>query len=372
MLLIITGFFLLCYAFLFGYYYYHWKQLKEYKDQEINPLIFVSVVIAARNEEENIGQLLSLLQNQTYPQAHYEIIVVDDYSTDGTKEMVQSFLSDRVKLINPEVAQSLSSKKKAIDAGVKAAKGEFIVITDADCQPSTKWIETVAGFQKSNNAVFIAAPVKFQTFNSLLGIFQSLDFITLQGITAASVQANFHSMCNGANLAYRKEAFFEVGGFEDIDKVASGDDMLLMYKIWKKRPKGIAYLKSREAIIETKPMMSWKTFFQQRIRWSSKAAYYDDYRVMLVLMFVYLLNCLFFVLLFAAIFNSSYWPIFLGYFVAKTLIELPFVASVASFYGERKLVLYFPFLQPLHIAYVVLIGMVSQLGKYEWKGRKTK
>ncbi|MDQ6608697.1 MAG: glycosyltransferase, partial [Bacteroidota bacterium] len=231
-------------------------------------------------------------------------------------------------------------------------------------------VSTVASCYKEKEAVFIAAPVKFLHDNSLLQIFQALDFITLQGITAASVSANFHTMCNGANLAYTKEVFERVNGFEGIDKVATGDDMLLMYKIWKKKPDKVYYLKSDDAIVSTEPAKRWKEFFMQRKRWASKTLVYDDYRIILVLVFILLLNVLFFVLLIAAFINKIYWIHFISFLVGKTIIEWPFVSSVAKFYGEEKLMRYFFFIQPLHAFYTVVVGLLSQFGKYEWKGRK--
>jgi cellulose synthase/poly-beta-1,6-N-acetylglucosamine synthase-like glycosyltransferase len=163
-----------------------------------------------------------------------------------------------------------------------------------------------------------------------------------------------------------------VGGFSGIDKLASGDDMLLMYKIWKKYPRKVNYLKNEQAIVETESMPTWKDFFQQRIRWSSKAGYYKDWRISSVLFFVYLFNCLFFVLLIACFFDSYYWYVLAFYLLGKIIIEIPFVYSVARFYKAQKLLLYFPFLQPLHIIYTVVVGLVSQFGTYQWKGRKTK
>jgi cellulose synthase/poly-beta-1,6-N-acetylglucosamine synthase-like glycosyltransferase len=371
MLLIITTGFLLVYALLIFYYFYYWLRIKEFSSDN-KPTITVSVIIAARNEEKSIGRLLKGLQQQTYPREWFEVIIVDDFSTDKTAQIIQNFLSDAFHYIQPAIEPAKSSKKKAIEAGIQKAKGELMVITDADCIPKKQWLQSIVSFYQKTNAVFIAAPVKFKATSSVLSIFQSLDFIMLQGITAASVTANAHSMCNGANLAYSRSAFFEVDGFSGIDKLASGDDMLLMYKIWKKHPMKVHYLKDEQAIIETVPMATWKSFFQQRIRWSSKAGYYDDWRIKLVLLFVYLFNCLFFVLFIAAIFNVYYWWILFFYLLGKILIELPFIYSVAKFYKEQKLVIYFPFLQPLHIAYTVMIGLLSQFGTYEWKGRMTK
>src|ERR1700741_4803978 len=111
-----------------------------------------------------------------------------------------------------------------------------------------------------------------------------MDFLVLQGITGASVTKKIHSMCNGANLAYEKKIFYEVNGFAGIDHIASGDDMLLMHKIAKIYPGRIGYLKSTEAIVNTQPMATWPDFFNQRIRWASKATHYNDKRIFWVLL----------------------------------------------------------------------------------------
>lgn len=371
MLLLITAFFLITYGGLISFYFYHWLHLSAFK-MAANTVTKVSVIIAARNEELTIERLLRALESQTYPHHLFEIIIVDDFSTDATAEIIYPFLNERVRLIRPEIAATYSSKKKAIEAGVIKASGELIVITDADCIPNKNWLREVATFQKETGAVFIAAPVKLAGPFSLLSIFQSLDFITLQGITASSVKANVHSMCNGANLAYLRKAFFDVNGFNGIDKKASGDDMLLMYKMWQKHPKDVHFLKSTHAIVVTNALQTWKDFVAQRIRWSSKATYYKDKRIITVLFFIYSLNLLFFVLVTFCLLGKVPPSVLLYYLAGKTIIEFPYVYSVATFFKEQKLMLYFPLLQPLHILYTVSIGLMSQFGTYQWKGRITK
>ena len=370
-LTILTVGFLVIYALLIFFYFFHWNKLPAYQSPA-GSSVFVSVIIAARNEEATLPLLLNDLRQQNYPQYLFEVIVVDDYSADGTATVLQKFANSDFKMILPGVPPEASSKKMAIAAGVKKAAGELLIITDADCRVQSEWIKTIASFYELNNAAFIAAPVKFTHDGSLLEIFQVLDFISLQGLTAASVSANFHSMCNGANLAYTKQAFESVNGFAGIDKVATGDDMLLMHKIWKKQPNKVFYLKSKEAIVTTAPMKSWKDFLMQRKRWASKTLVYNDYRIVAVLAFVLAFNILFFVLLVAAFFNKVYWVHFFFALLGKTIIEWPLVSSVAHFYGEQKLMRHFFFIQPLHIFYTVFVGIISQFGKYEWKGRRTR
>jgi cellulose synthase/poly-beta-1,6-N-acetylglucosamine synthase-like glycosyltransferase len=372
LLTFLTAGFLLLYAALILFYYTQWKKVENYQPASSTPSVFISVVIAARNEEHSLPHLISDLLAQDYPVHLWEAIIINDYSTDSTAELVSTLTGSNMRMVLPAVLSTESSKKRAIETGVNYAKGELIVITDADCRVGPYWVSTIAKFYEEKGAAFIAAPVKFSHDNSVLQIFQSLDFITLQGITAASVSANFHAMCNGANLAYTKQAFAIVNGFEGIDKVATGDDMLLMHKIWKNTPGKVYYLKSKEATVSTEPMKTWKGFFMQRKRWASKTLVYDDYRIIIVLAFILLLNALFFVLLIAAIINKTYWIHCVAFLVGKTIIEWPFVFSVAKFYDEQKLMRYFFLFQPLHIFYTVFVGLLSQFGKYEWKGRRTK
>jgi cellulose synthase/poly-beta-1,6-N-acetylglucosamine synthase-like glycosyltransferase len=357
-----------CYSILILYYWQSWKAIPDFKISLPVTNITISVIIPARNEENNIGQLLEALQRQIYPAALTEIIVVDDHSTDQTPNIVRQFLD--VKLIQVTEENINSYKKKAIETGIAAATGEFIVTTDADCIPPKEWLQTIVAFKKEKGSVFIAAPVVFDCNSSVVQLFQAMDFMILQGITGASVYKNIHSMCNGANLAYERKAFYEVNGFAGVDHIASGDDMLLMHKIWKQHPDRVHYLKSKDAIVATQPMKTWKAFFNQRIRWASKAKNYDDKRIIAVLLLVYLFNLSFLALGIAGFFCYHYWLYLSGLWIAKTLIELPFFLSVSRFFNKQWAAKLFFFFQPLHILYTIISGLFGQFGKYEWKGRK--
>lgn len=377
---IITACLLIGYAGLIRFYYGHFKKLPQFSAAGYEPKTFVSVIVAARNEEATLPKLITALNAQTYSPSLFEIIIVDDFSTDNTQAVAQTlrqaqdklFSNTHINIIQPTVAANQSSKKRAIEAGVQQAKGPLLLITDADCVPGENWIKTAAAFYEKKSAVFIAAPVKFLHNRSLLHLFQALDFITLQGITAASVAAQFHSMCNGANLAYTKEMFQAVNGFAGIDHIASGDDMLLMHKIWKQKKEGVQYLKSKDAIVATGPAQTWAAFFAQRKRWASKTTHYDDKRVFAVLLFIYFFNCWAVVLLIATFSNAHVGLLAVGFLLLKTSIEWPFVVMVARFYNNEKLMRYFFFLQPLHIFYTIAVGAISQFGSYEWKGRNVK
>jgi cellulose synthase/poly-beta-1,6-N-acetylglucosamine synthase-like glycosyltransferase len=301
--------------------------------QPLNPSTKLSIIIPARNEAENIEACLQSILQNNYPAQLFEIIVVDDHSDDDTTTIVRKFSSQNVKLIllKDYVTDKINSyKKKAIEIAIAQATGTLIITTDADCIVLPTWLETIASFYEKTNAKFIAAPVLIETayptqthtnkenLNSIdfghpspigegkgVRLFQSLDFMALQGITAAVVHKNQMTMCNGANMAYEREAFYNVGGFAGIDNIASGDDMLLMHKIYKQYPNRVMYLKSAQAVVQTQAVNSVKEFLNQRIRWASKADKYDDKRILPVLLVVYFFNVMMFSLPIVAVFTSS-------------------------------------------------------------------
>jgi poly-beta-1,6-N-acetyl-D-glucosamine synthase len=179
-------------------------------------------------------------------------------------------------------------------------------------------------------------------------------------------------MCNGANLAYERSVFLEVNGFEGIDEIPSGDDMLLMHKIFQLYPNDVHYLKHSDAIVDTPPESSWKMFFHQRIRWASKAVHYEDKKIFYALLLTYLINICFVALAIAAIIDRQWFSFLLLLLMMKVLIEFPFVNDVAIFFRQQRLLMFFPFLQPLHIIYIVVAGWLGRFGSYKWKSRTIK
>ncbi len=382
----ITLFLLIPYAALIIYYRESWVSIPDFIPEEKTnetDLPFVSIIIAARNEEKNIGKCIKSLISQTYPQNKFEIIVTDDHSTDQTVPTIKTFMQENIRIIsladftgNDKIN---SYKKKSIETALKFAKGELIVTTDADCTAPQQWLETLVYFYKKQAPVFIALPVVFSSadpkagfFKRAFSIFQSLDFMTLQGITGASVDKKFHGMCNGANLAYEKNVFYEVNGFEGIDEIASGDDMLLMHKIQKIYPDKIMFVKSPDVIVETQAAETFRDFMNQRIRWASKADKYTDKKIIAVLLLVYLLNAWLFILGISSFFFAKVFYLFLISIIVKTIVELLFLYPVAKFFGKQKLLWWFFPAQPFHILYTLIAGWLGKFGSYQWKGRKVK
>jgi cellulose synthase/poly-beta-1,6-N-acetylglucosamine synthase-like glycosyltransferase len=358
------------YSLLIIYYWQCWQSIPPFIPSQLLSHPRISVIIPARNEEQNIGSLLKAIEQQTYPKEKFEVIVIDDHSEDDTAAIVKQHAN--VLLLQLRDQGINSYKKRAIEAGIEAASGDIIVTTDADCMPPQTWLQTIVAFKEETKAVFITAPVVIDCNSSIVQIFQALDFMVLQGITGAAVSKNQLTMCNGANLCYEKKVFNEVGGFTGIDHIASGDDMLLMHKMWKRHPQSVYYLRSKTATVSTQPVKTWRDFFNQRIRWASKAAQYDDKRILPVLLLVYLFNLSFLVLLVAGFRDFRYWIFIAALWILKTLVELPLFYSLCSFFNKQWALKWFFFFQPLHVFYTIISGLFGQFGKYEWKGRKVR
>jgi peptide/nickel transport system permease protein len=352
----------------------HWN-LRAFVAKGKTPQTKFSIVIPARNEAANIENCIAGILAQNYPSHLFELIVIDDFSEDETANIVGSIALqyNNVRLLRlqdfTKDENIVAYKKRAIEIAIEQANHPWIVTTDADCSFTNNWLASYDAYIQEHNCVMIAAPVSYKNTGSFLSVFQVLDFISLQGITAAAVGSGSHTLCNGANLCYSKEAFESVGKFSGIDHLPSGDDMLLMHKMKKSYPEKIGYLYAQDAVVITAPSATLDLFIQQRIRWSSKALGYQDKIIFWILLLVYLVNFSLLVYLPVNLIetgNINNWLVFIG---CKTLVEIPFMYAAAKFFKQQKLLWWFLLMQPFHILYTVVAGWFGTFGSYKWKGR---
>lgn len=376
----------LFYCALMLMYWRGWTTLPRFEVKDITTIRLprISVIVAARNEEAMLPQLLESMAAQDYPALLWELIIVDDHSEDRTAEIAESFEMDNLKTIRMEgrlPANVNAYKKKALETGIGAASGELIVTTDADCVVNKNWLTTIGAFYAEHPCKMIVMPVHMKSEGGWLGVFQQLDFMALQGITGAATRWGIHGMCNGANLAYTRNSFYEAGGFNGIDHMASGDDLMLLQKMKQRWENGIRYLLSPAVIVQTEPQKTMKDFFSQRIRWAGKAGNYPDVTMLPVLLVVYLFNLSLLLLMITTMihplptlqpFPVNSWQLLTWSLLIKTLLELIFMIPVARFFGNLRSLWVFPLLQPIHICYTVLAGALGLLPTYNWKGRKLR
>ncbi len=374
-ILFISVIFILGYAILLFYFRAGWNKTNEVKiRKDYNPSTKVSIIIPARNEENSIGILIKNILAQIYPPELTEIIVIDDHSTDQTAQVVGMF--PMVKLITlSDFTQGKilnAYKKKAIETGIRQSSGELIITTDADCAMCEFWLLSIVYYYEQRHHKLIASPVAFFNKKNWFQIFQSIDFFTMQGVTGALSYFKSGTMCNGANLAYTREAFDQVKGFDGIDDIASGDDMLLMYKIENAFPRQTSYLKCKDAIVYTDGMDSISSFLQQRIRWASKATKFKDKRIQLILACVFFFNLFLLLVLLCSVSNTGFLKLFFLLLIAKASIELCLLIPVSRFFKKEQELIYVFILQIIHIPYILISAVLSQFGTYSWKDRQVK
>lgn len=363
------------YVFVVATFIRGWGKLKVFEVDHSTPKTKVSILIAARNEELLIGKTIADILAQDYNKELIEVIVIDDHSTDRTSEIILSFADSGVKLITLNEANALNSyKKKAIQTAIEKASGTLIITTDADCRMNSNWLKTIVNYYEVNGYKMISSPVAYFEEQSFFERLQTLEFAYLIGLGASTIGNKNPSTCNGANLAYEKEAFFDVGGFKGIDDLASGDDELLLHKMAAIYEGKIGFLKNRDAVVYTHAKPTLREFIQQRKRWASKTTKYKDMAVIILGASIWLFNVSILMnSLLAVIFPHGDFVYFLIFqLLTKIGIEMVFLNSVTGFFKRKNLLLLLPILNPLHILYFVYIGVAGNSGKYNWKGRMVK
>ncbi|WP_461450740.1 glycosyltransferase family 2 protein [Mucilaginibacter sp.] len=365
----LTGLYLLVLLYLIK----GWSNLKRPRLDVIDFKTKVTILIAARNEEEKIALTINDILAQDYPKHLTEIIIVDDHSTDRTAEIISSYAPQGVRLLQMNEDKPLNSyKKKAIAQAIGLSSGELMVATDADCRMGPQWLSSIVNYYETRNPVMISSPVTYFEEKSLFENLQTLEFGYLVAMGASFIGNNKASTCNGANFAYRKDVFYEVGGFKGIDELASGDDELLLQKVAEKYADRIAFLKLREAIVYTHAKENLKEFLNQRRRWASKSTKYKDKKIVALAIGIWLFNVLILVNALLSFFDVRFFYLFLTQYGLKFVFEAIFLLPVTVFFRRKNLMWLLFLLSPIHIVYFVYVGLIGNTKKYVWKGRTVR
>lgn len=380
---VIFAVFVLVYCLLIVRFHYYWLQIPVFqlRPNELSKQTpRVSVIIPVRNEARHIVSLLQDLEQQwlgaqkVFPKNYWEVIVVDDASEDETAALVQNFMHQTelaIALISSDVRVSnRSPKKQAIWQGIQSSQSEYIITTDGDCRVGPYWLLTWLQFLQQNRPALAAGGVTYHREKSWFERLQTIEFASLIGMSASSIQAQQPITCNGANLAFSREAFQKVGGYQEHWHVPSGDDEFLLHAVFHQFPKEVLFLKNPEAVVKTYAKRTIASFVQQRKRWAGKWKMHRESQVVLLslLVFVFHLCFLSSLIYFAAWVKLDYWLV--GLLILKIGVEWAFLKSVLRFLKkERGLINLLP-LQLLYSAYFVIIGLVASGGSYTWKDRK--
>ncbi len=351
-----------------------WSRITSISPTKNRPSPKISVIVPVRNEAQHIGALLKDLNHQTYNPLLFEVWIVDDDSSDNTAYLVDTFIKNssiQLKIIRLPNSFSLTSpKKRAIQAALTQATGKLIITTDGDCRVGPDWLTSLAECYKSTQARLISGPVTFTPEGTLTAHLQTVEFSSLIGSGAAAIAAGSPSLCNGANLAYEKKAFEEVGGFTGNEHLASGDDEFLMHKIAARYPGSVQFLKDPRAIVRTVPHSSWVGFYRQRKRWASKWKHYSNPVSIALAMYIFTCNAALIVAFVFGLLSVLSWPHVFVILLTKWVPECFFIGGVLSFLQKPKSLLYIPLVQVIYPFYVAFFGLAVQKPTYVWKGRR--
>ncbi|MCU0441010.1 MAG: glycosyltransferase [Bacteroidia bacterium] len=356
------------YCALIAYYFWGWVKIKtDVYDEHTTTHKPFTILVSVRNEAYVIEHCLASLSLLDYPTHLVEVLLIDDHSTDDTVNVVNRWIQQHAKhhwRLLKNIANQ-SGKKSAITLGVQQAKHPNIVLTDADCTHHRLWLQTLNSYLLKTNAKLIYAPVKFKS-SSIFEQIQALEFAGLVAIGGAAIALNNPNMCSASNLFFTAQSFTNVGGYEGNEHVSSGDDGFLLHKIANKYPGEVYFLKSKTAMVQTSASSSLLELANQRKRWVSKSTKYENAMVPAVLIGAYLFNLS---ILVNAILNPELALIQLA---AKITIEGLFLWNVLDLFDTKKHLRWLLLAEPLHIMYVIIIGIWGNLGTFNWKGRNVK
>ena len=348
------------------------RTVKEDQNKSIefeNP--FVSIIIAAKNEESNIVNLLSSLFKQSYSKNNYEIIIVDDRSTDQTSKFIKSKIKENKNLHHIRIDSTpigWGHKKWALNSAIKITKGSIIIQTDADCYPNKNWIKSIVEGFVDPNTGFISGPTPLSSTN-LIQELLTFENNAQDSFSAAGLTNGLIFSCVGRNIAFRKHVFDEIDGYSGIEHLESGDDDLLMHKICKMTKYKINFLFKSDAAVISRPPSSITKFINQRLRFASKGLFYykwkADISLRLTLPLLYITNII--SLISITQFTYSGNGLWLLPWVIKSTGDgvLTYVYSYQLLQKWKPLL--FIFLSIIHPVYVVLLGGIGPFMKIKWK-----
>ncbi|MEC7782287.1 MAG: glycosyltransferase [Bacteroidota bacterium] len=347
--------------------FFRWKPFLPEHGSTENPTCF-SVIIPFRNEAKHLQALLESLNKLTYNKEHFEVLLVNDASTDASLAVIEAFQNTSKLLIRvlDNERFSASPKKDALTKGISQAKFEWIITTDADCTVAPGWLAMYhQAISQKSELRFIAGPVLFSNAkNSLLGSFQQLDFLSLQGATIGSFGLGQAFMCNGANLAFAKTQFQHLNGYQNTDHIASGDDVFLMQKFIKNDAKQVGYLKTSKALVMTAPQPHLAALIAQRKRWAAKASAYTSAFAVLTAIVVFTGNLAVLLLPFYA---SAGW-----FSLLKVGIDVVLITQTAREFNQKKPLWHLIWVVFVYPFFTVCVALASQTGSFVWKGRTFK
>jgi len=341
-----------------------------------NPKNAFTVIIPFRNEAENLPHLINSILQLQYPKHLFEIILVDDDSEDASINTIDNCFNLKDNIIDYKILKNQrltqSPKKDAITCAIKQAKYDWIITTDADCILPKHWLTSFSYFIQQHPVKMVAGPVTYLYNKSLLHAFQALDFISLIGATIGGFGIKKPFLSNGANLAYKKDFFETLNGFNGNTNIASGDDIFLMEKALLNNPNTVTFLKNKNAIVITKPLDNLKDLIAQRVRWASKTSNYNNTFAKLVGVLVLFANAILIIGLVIGLIKQINFKTVGILFTLKSCVDFILIYKTSQFLNNKNILHHFLWSCFIYPFFSVYIAFTSLFTTYKWKGRSFK
>ena len=363
--------FILTLFFLFSAFYLVlllliiWAQKRLRRRPIARELPKVSVVIAAKNEEQRITPTLKSLEKLDYPSDKLEIIIVDDASIDNTADVIEGYAKNHTNwyaLRITEESDKFHAKKVALAAGVEKASGEIIFTTDADCEVPASWIRTMAAyFTPRTDMVLGYSPLK--TGKGFLARFLDFDNLFSAIVVAAPTVLGFPVSSVGRNMAFRKEAYKRIGGYRALTAFKSGDDIHLTERMRDNSKGKIVFCADPETFVLSQPPATGRDIFYQQIRKNSKILD-KSFRSAVISVLLFFAFVLFYTL---PLFNPAWLTVWLTVWTIKFVLEFTGLWQAAHLFKAQRTIPLFPLMQVVYPLYVMVFGLLGTLHLYKWK-----
>ena len=365
-ILIVTAYCIVIIKFSNSIYYYN--NIKVESNFQPN----VSIVISARNEEKNIGNLIDLLLKQDYPKNKIEILVANDRSIDNTEKILKAYSKNNINIKELNIYETpigWANKKWALNQLIDLSKSDIILQIDADCIPTKMWVKTMTNYFCNNNVGFVAGCSPLIHNDKFLNNLFQMESLVQEAVNAGAILNNMVLSCTGRNIAFRKKYFDLIEGYAGNEHISSGDDDLLLQKMAIETNCIIRYSINENSLVDSYAPYKFSDFINQRLRFASKAFLYykikTTFELKAISILIYLTNMIFLISCLLVLSFYSYFflvPIILK-MTADLLFSFIFMLKVKRNWSFKSYLI----LTALYPLYVILFGTLGPLIKVDWK-----
>ncbi|MBO7384215.1 MAG: glycosyltransferase [Fibrobacter sp.] len=359
--------------------FYLWLEVRFYRalgtvrvgESDVEPKPDVSVLIAARNESEGIRATLDSVLAQDYA-GKWEVWVADDRSTDDTPKILAEYAQrhpDKFHVLTiTDLPEGVSPKKQAISKMIEACNGEILCLTDADCIVQPSWISgIVREFEPGIELVAGHSYIPTEPGKSKVIIcMQAIETLIYRVAGTAGLAMHLPLTSTGNNLAYRKSFFKSVNGFDNVIKIQSGDDDLLMQKLAADRPWAMRYCIAPSTFVTTNGKETLKELWEQRKRWASKTIYYTP-KIVFVLSMVFLFLTMLCITEILSPFSFNIFVATLIAFALKCVGDLVLILRGLKIFKQEHLIKWCIPVEIIHAPFTVLAVLFGLFGRFKWK-----